>query len=357
MTNVLRGQDSVSPGGMQHGQDVYAGYGGFSHFSNMGGIHARFPGKRYVVVDTHVSQVDVYDIEPGGGSASEAPAFFHQWRPVNTNKPVFYASRSQIGSVVAALSSAGIARSRYYLWVAQWDGSSAIPGGYDAKQYGSNASFDSDVFYDYMFGPVKPVNPWPLRQGANGPEVLAVQKVLNQLAVRMKIAKIAEDGSFGPQTLAAVRKAQAVFGAAPGTADEVTQDFYVGLQHRVADGKGGVPVPPVTPPPVVHPNCAPVANLKLMASGPHSFRLGFDYPSVVNGMTPAFFEIVVCHGSHLGPVIPTFPRNVKYVTTGHYDVQYGGVDTTVSQYIIAVRAIGSDGHHASAWETVLLPKK
>jgi peptidoglycan hydrolase-like protein with peptidoglycan-binding domain len=209
---VLKGQDSVSPNGMTSGQDVYSGYGGLSSFANMTAIKARFPGKKYLIYDTHVSQVDVYDIEPGGGTAANAPAFFRQWKKVNLNKPGFYASLSGMGAVKSALTNAGITRDRYYLIVAEWDNSPAIPAGYDGKQYRNTAGFDSSSFYDYMWDSgattVPPVNPYPtLALGATGDAVSTLQKRLNVWGVNPKLANV--DGSFGALTEAAVKAFQA----------------------------------------------------------------------------------------------------------------------------------------------------
>lgn len=346
--SVLTGQDSVGAGGMQNGKDVYAGYGGFSHFSNMGSIKARFPGRKYLVFDTHVSQVDAYDVEPGGGSASQAPAFFRQWKKVNLNKPGFYASRSQIGSVQSALSGAGISRDKYYLIVAQWDGSSFIGAGFDGKQYASTSGYDSDSFQSYMWdGTVTPPVPaFPLQQGSTDTaDVTTLQVNLNKWAVVLGIKPpLAVDGQFGPATAAAVTKAQQHFGQRGIPAGECTLSIFDALKAA----------PGTVPPVLVGPVCAPVSNLKLVGEGPHSFRIDFKY---VPGVTPADkFEVAVCQGSHLGPVISKYPRYVDFIASGDYNEAYGGVDTHASSYIIAVRAIATDGHHTSPWETVQLPK-
>jgi hypothetical protein len=344
---VYRGQDSVSAGGMQNGQDVYAGYGGFSHFSNMGSIEARFPGRKYLVFDTHVSQVDVYDVEPGGGSASKAPAFYRQWKPVNLNKPGFYADRSDMPSVQGALSAAGISRDKYYLIVAQWDGSPSIPSGYDGKQYGSTSGYDSDALQSYMWGgaPTPPVPAFPLQQGSpDTADVITLQKNLVTWKFTTVPAATFVDGQYGPSTAAAVTKAQIHFGQRGIPAGECTKSVFDALKAA-----------PGTPPPVlVGPVCAPVSQLKLVGEGPHSFRIDFKY---VPGVTPAQkFEVAVCQGSHLGPVIPSYPRYVNFIASGDYNESYGGVDTHANSYIVAVRAIAVDGHHTSPWSTVQLPK-
>lgn len=155
------GQDSTNPAGMQRGLAVYCGYAsgapGYRRgsYSNMSGIKARFPGKLYLCVGT-----DCIDIETGLAFPSEGPGFVRQWKKDNTNKPVLYANASTMPAVKSALVSAGIPRSAYYLWVAEWNGG-GIPSGYDAIQNGSNNSFDSDLFQSYMFDPVTPPPPPP----------------------------------------------------------------------------------------------------------------------------------------------------------------------------------------------------
>jgi hypothetical protein len=155
-----RGQDSVSPSGMSPGLDVYCGYDagapGYRNggYSNMAAIRARFPGKKYVSVG-----YDAIDIEPGLASPSAAPGFVRGWTRHNTVKPVVYASRSQMGACQSYLNGAGIHRSSYFLWVAEWDGNPAIPAGYDAKQYASHPTEDQDSFEDYMFAATTPPAP------------------------------------------------------------------------------------------------------------------------------------------------------------------------------------------------------
>ena len=157
---VLTGADSTQPSGMPRGLDVYAGYGGQSSFSNMNEIKAMFPGKKYLSFDTHVSNVDVYDIESGGGSWSEAVSFLRQpGKPPNLNKRGFYASYDSMSGVETVLGPAGIKRSDYYLIVALWDGSTAIPAGYDGKQYRNTPGYDADVFESYMWETAPPPPP------------------------------------------------------------------------------------------------------------------------------------------------------------------------------------------------------
>lgn len=347
---VLRGQDSVGVTAMSSGLDVYCGYEagtiGYANggYTTMPQVYSHFPGKRYISVGR-----DAIDIEPGLASAGQAPAFFRAWKPVNTNKPVFYADASDMPSVISALTNAGIARSSYYVWVAEWDDNPAIPSGYDAKQYASNNSFDSDSFASYMFGTPVPVNPWPLALGSTGSLVTTLQTDLNNWRVTMgsKFAPLTVDGNFGALTEAAVAVAQKYFGDT-GLAGTASQTF---VANNLAKTPGGTVTPPTPPPP---PPAfwvfAPVTKLAVPNAGPTSFRVEFDWDgSTVNG-TPAKFEVAVCEGSKLTTNIAGYPRYIPYIATGSYSQSWGGLQPG-TEYLVAVRVQLSDGTHSSPWAT------
>jgi nucleoid-associated protein YgaU len=54
--------------------------------------------------------------------------------------PTLYFSASALADVVAAFKHAGVALP--HLWIAKWDGSSAIPAGAVAKQYKNTPGYD-----------------------------------------------------------------------------------------------------------------------------------------------------------------------------------------------------------------------
>lgn len=214
------GQDAVDPGGMTPGLDVYCGYAAGApgyrggSFSNMTAIKSRFPGKKYICVGT-----DVIDIEPGLAGAGDGPGFVEGWNAAraadpgayNLDKPMLYADGSDMGSVRSALDGAGIARSRYYLWLAAWNGG-PIPAGYDGIQNGNTQGYDSDLFNSYIFGGGGTASVFPLQLGSSGPQVAALQVNLNRWAHLLGLkALVAGDGSYGPITAAAVALAQAYF--------------------------------------------------------------------------------------------------------------------------------------------------
>lgn len=148
------GADSVTASSEPADLAVYCYYASGT-FANGTAVKADHPGKLYLGITTdYTVMTDCYDVETGGGSAGDCPGFFRSWRPDNTNKPVFYASLSVMSSVVNALTAAGIKRSEYYLWEADWDGAGTIPAGYDAAQYRNTTGYDLDVFSAYMWGPL-----------------------------------------------------------------------------------------------------------------------------------------------------------------------------------------------------------
>jgi hypothetical protein len=161
------GEDSVSVQGMRSGLKVYAGYIAGT-FTNYNSVRSAFPGALYVGIVPRIGlgvRYDCADVETGDMTPAEAPEAFAEMRgrTINVVRPMFYANGSTMPSVVNALTGAGIMRTEYLLWRADWNGSPSIPAGFDAAQYASNASFDADTFESYCFGsavvPTPPADP------------------------------------------------------------------------------------------------------------------------------------------------------------------------------------------------------
>lgn len=159
MTNLL-GCDATNVASMPAGYDVYCGYT-TGTYNNYNAVVAAHPGKKYVGISISVAPTDCYDVEPGGGTAALAPAFFKQCPHPNLNKPMFYADNTRMPGLVAALSAAKILRSSYYLWLALWDNNPAIPAGYDGKQFANHPGFDASSFAPNIFRGAVPVIPPP----------------------------------------------------------------------------------------------------------------------------------------------------------------------------------------------------
>jgi hypothetical protein len=164
---VLQGQDSASVNGLQDGLAVYCGYNagapGYRNGSvdNYEQVKARFPGAKHLSFG-----FDAIDIEPGLAVPGDAPGFVRNWAPLNTSLPVCYADGSQMPEVIRALTSAGIRRNEYFLYLADPDGDPAIPSGYDAKQWEFNGNlYDSDSFYSYMWEPLVALGTLPAPTG------------------------------------------------------------------------------------------------------------------------------------------------------------------------------------------------
>jgi hypothetical protein len=153
--SLLSGCDSVTPATMPLGFDVYAAYvTGYDDYQAM--VEA-FPGKKYIGISTSVAPTDCYDVEEGGGVNADCVAFFNQSPHPNLIAPMFYADLNNMPSLVETLEDAGIARARFLLWVADWDGETIIPSGYDGVQYASFPGYDADMFDSSCFpGPVFP---------------------------------------------------------------------------------------------------------------------------------------------------------------------------------------------------------
>jgi hypothetical protein len=152
-----QGADSVTIGNDPSNVAVYAGYVA-GDFINYDALVAAHPGKKFIAITPFAlsgPKADCLDIEPGDSVPANAPTFFHEWAPLNTNKPIFYASIDNMSDVINALTAAGIKRDQYYLWEAHYDGIDLIPTGYDAAQY-KTGTFDGDVFSAYMWGPLTP---------------------------------------------------------------------------------------------------------------------------------------------------------------------------------------------------------
>lgn len=108
------------------------------------------------------------------------------------------------------------------------------------------------------------------------------------------------------------------------------------------------PLPP--PPPVIPtPVCGVPNNLTEIGVGPTSVKFSFT-PSRDSSVPTALYQVVVCEGSGIGPVIETYPRVIPGSTATSFTKQYGSL-TPSTAYTLGVRAIAASGHQASPWVT------
>lgn len=249
---IVQGQDSISATGMSGGLFFYCGYGAGS-FTNFGEVTARFPGKKYISIVPFVATGDCLDVEPGDAVPANCPSFVRDNpHPAHTAKPVIYTSAGDVQAVIDALSAAGIQRTAYIIWSAHWIGQhicSPASCGYpqaDMTQYASNANFDSDEAFTWVWN-TTPVTPqFPMMQGSTdgvgataGP-VHILQGNLNTWRAELgsKYLALAKDGNYGPLTAGAVTVAQHHFqnGAPSGQCDQA-------LYADLAQAPGVVPAP------------------------------------------------------------------------------------------------------------------
>jgi hypothetical protein len=149
---ILQGEDSVNAA-LETNSDFLCFYSAGS-FANGTATKAKFPGKLYMGITPSVSEIpgaDTLDIENGDATPAQAPTFVINAKPPNLNLPGLYASESNIAAVVSACSNAGIPRSHYYLFQADWNDKDSIPAGIDIAQYENTVPYDKDVAYSYVF--------------------------------------------------------------------------------------------------------------------------------------------------------------------------------------------------------------
>jgi len=155
--------DSVTATAIPTNAAVVAGYvDGAYAWSNAD--WARFPESVKVRIAVFASTNDghVLDVEDGDATPAQAPGWVRMRRAAGLD-PIVYCNASTWPSVISAFSSAGIAGPPY--WIAQYDGSPAIPSGAVAKQYndppGSGGEYDisnaSQAFIDAVTGESMPL--------------------------------------------------------------------------------------------------------------------------------------------------------------------------------------------------------
>ena len=167
MTKTLAMFDDVTVSLLPAGYAAYAAYAD-GHYENIDAVRARFPKALILSIDISASyhRGDVLDVENGDATPAQAPGWFKaREHHTTTPKPILYTSASQVDALVSAMTRAGIARSRYYIWSAHYTGKAHICGtgcNYpkaDGTQWTDRAlgrSLDESLMEDYMFTAPKP---------------------------------------------------------------------------------------------------------------------------------------------------------------------------------------------------------
>lgn len=186
--------DAVSPSAIPADAKLVAGYVD-GNFADYGAIAARFAGKADLVsicifLD---SLADFADVEPGNPikTPAQVRASFEFRKAHGVWNPGFYGDHARMtGTIIPGL--AGIPRSQYRLWLADWTDREHIPPGYDACQYESLSSPNIDV--SEVAASFFPPNTTPKAKSGKNPlkKVLPVVKKIHP-----KVKAAAPGGGIG----------------------------------------------------------------------------------------------------------------------------------------------------------------
>lgn len=150
-TTLLQGADAIYASSLPSGKDWYLYYTTSWPDADEAAVRAAFPGKKYLGLSQEEGVIpegtDGFDMENGAWTAAGVAQHLSGVSPVNTNLPVIYCSSDAVSEITAA----GVDRSSYYLFQADWDDSDSVAPGADLSQYESGASYDYDVAYAYVF--------------------------------------------------------------------------------------------------------------------------------------------------------------------------------------------------------------
>lgn len=192
---------------------------------------ALFPAAALVSVTLTASYLgaDVLDRERGGAAIDAVAGWIRAKRAEGYERPTTYCSLVDVPAIREETAELILDRD-YDLWVADWDGSTALPPGVSlaaAKQYADRGAYDVSVVYDAGWPHRKapsashpvppPVATWPagvlLRPGSSGAAVRVLQRALAGTGLE-GVRGIAVDGQFGSQTEVSLRNFQRIKGLA-----------------------------------------------------------------------------------------------------------------------------------------------
>lgn len=112
--------DSVELDEIPESAPAVAGYIG-GNWPTFDQLEERFPGaeRLSIAVASH-HDADCLDIEPGDATPADAPAWVRRQIRRGVERPVVYASASQMDDVLAELDAAGIPRTAVRIWTAHY---------------------------------------------------------------------------------------------------------------------------------------------------------------------------------------------------------------------------------------------
>lgn len=211
-------------------------------------VQRRFPHAYHLSIALDPAHdADALDIETGAASPSSAVAWYERQKARGVARPCLYASASLMeATIIPVVRAARFPRESVRLWSAHYTHSAHVCGpsscgatsiGVDGTQWTDQAmgrNLDQSLLLANFFGaPPKPApaSGWPaglvLREGMTGEAVRVLQKALSDSGIR-GARGITVDGTFGAQTLTAVRNFQA--------AKRLTVDGIAGQATRAALG-------------------------------------------------------------------------------------------------------------------------
>lgn len=121
------------------------------------------------------------------------------------------------------------------------------------------------------------------------------------------------------------------------------------LFHGTIDDLAALAYPAAAPPPAPPWTFAEVGNLTVLGAGPHSVKLSWDAPAGTEPLGIGWYELALSEGDKLAADVPSYPRTDPKGTSP--EVWQGGSLTPATTYTAGVRAVATDGAHASPWAT------
>lgn len=109
-----------------------------------------FPRAQHVTIVTsaNANAGDVLDVEPGDATAAQTTGWIAMRKAAGLYRPTIYCSLSAVASVRAGTGSFILGKD-YDLWIADWDGSTAVPyPAAVAKQYKNTPGYDVSAVFD-----------------------------------------------------------------------------------------------------------------------------------------------------------------------------------------------------------------
>lgn len=152
------------------------------------GNWALFPHAEHVTIATSasVNDGDVLDVEAGDATPDQTEGWIAMRKAAGLYRPTIYCNLATVPAVRVGTGKY-ILGTDWDLWVADWDGTTAIPYAHAAaKQERSTAGYDVSVVYDASWPHRTP--PEPPKPPAPKPEPSALKVKMEGLLAEMMVA-------------------------------------------------------------------------------------------------------------------------------------------------------------------------